>query len=125
MTVNLKYEIPDDYFDSLPDRMMQRIEFEENKKRKKRGLVFKLINVSVAAVLCAGIFCAFAFSESGETSVEENSYESLYLTDILGKSGDVSLLYYSSPDEQISGGADWTEVLSEYPSPITISEYYD
>ena len=125
--MNIQFDIPDGYFENLSDRLMQRIEYEEVRKKRKRRVIIRSLSFSAAAVLCAGVFC-FPLINSGTSPDKENSapdYYVQYASDLLENSGDVTALYYTSTDEAFSFKADFTEILNDYPSPITINEYYD
>ena len=125
--MNVQFDIPEGYFENLPDRLIQRIEFEDNQKKRKRHIILKRLCFSAAAVLCAGVFC-LPLINSGALNENQNSapdYYIQYASDLLEKSGDVTALYYTSMDETFYVKADLTDILNDYPSPITINEYYD
>jgi hypothetical protein len=125
--MNVQFDIPEGYFENLPDRLIQRIEFEDNQKKRKRHIILKRLCFSAAAVLCAGVFC-LPLINSGALNENKNSapdYYIQYASDLLEKSGDVTALYYTSMDETFYVKADLTDILNDYPSPITINEYYD
>ncbi|MBQ3656952.1 MAG: hypothetical protein II956_08945 [Bacteroidales bacterium] len=127
MAMNVQFDIPDGYFENLSDRIMNRIDYEENKRKHKRNLIIRRLCFSAAAVLCAGIFCFSFFKTdfSDKNSEKNTDYYTQYASDLLGNSADVTALYYTSGEDNSFLSEDLSEVLNNYPSPITISEYYD
>ena len=128
--MNLNFDIPDGYFDELPDKIMQKIVFEDKKEKLKRNFIVRSVFFAAAAVLCAGIFLPILFQNANSSiantqKVSTPDYNASYALDLLSTSTDEAALYYTSFDEQKNSKTDFTEIIINYPTPITINNYYE
>ena len=127
----MKFDVPDGYFDTLADNVMQRIEYEERKSKHKKNIVIKaLLAVSSAAAVVGGIIFGWNSNESqlNQTASSEYDYQSYYMDISSNVHNDIAVLDYLSQQEASSSSVsenyyDDVDIVSEYPTPITF--YYD
>ena len=117
------FTVPDGYFDSLQERIMNRIQAEES-QRKPFARIIKMtpFRTLVAAAACiiliftgASLFVKYADKQQlvlAQTTVDEDFYQWFYASDmttLLAESLDITMpesfaedeLYYSEEDEAI------------------------
>jgi hypothetical protein len=127
----MKFDVPDGYFDTLADNVMQRIEYEERKSKHKKNIVIKaLLAVSSAAAVVGGIIFWPVSTESNynQTASSDYDYQSYYMDISSNVHNDIAVLDYISQQEASSNSVsenyyDDIDILNEYPAPITF--YYD
>ena len=123
--MNIKFDIPENYFEDLPDKMIRRIEFEERKSARKRTVFTKILTYGAAAVICLGVFIENLQKQNVLTNENAFSgdYENEYAADIVQTINDAAVLYYTSPESD-NTKHDLSDIADSYPSPITMYDNY-
>ena len=122
--MKINYYIPENYFDTLPDRMMSRIAFEDRKSAQRRTVLTKFLTYASAAVICCGMVSDVFMKKSEIFPAPGRDYVREYTEDLASKSTDAAVLYYTTEDDAVSESVDLSDVADIYPSPVTI-DYYD
>lgn len=128
MTMNIKYDIPKDYFESLPDKIMDRINFEQSSPNRGKMRILKFITYAAAVFIGFGIFYIEVLEKSANKEnkeIENSDFWEDYQNDLATKNTDVKVLYYTEEDKLASDKSNLIEIMNEYPSPITFYENYD
>ena len=130
-TINIKYDTPSGYFESLPDKIMQRIDFEEKASNKRHSRILRILTYAAAALIGFGIFYIETLKQTVSSPAYENEnisdyYFSDYKNELAGKITDINVLSYIYPeDKSVLEKSQMIDVMNGYPSPITFYDNYD
>ena len=106
----IKFDVPDGYFDTLADNVMQRIDFDDKQRKKRRSTVVRSIFAMAAAAAIAGVV---VFGP-------QNRPADHYLTNISRQYSDINVIDYidqsnNTDDAKTEYDAD---LVAMYASPI-------
>lgn len=118
---DFKFDIPSGYFDTLADRVMDRIQIEDTKNKRRKSLIFKITVALAACIAGFGIYNSLFMPKHSVILQSERDYVSQYKLDIVSKLSDVNLLDYmtTSSSEITRSSVDYTDIVNDYPLPIT------
>lgn len=122
----LEFDVPEGYFDSLADRVMNRIEFEDKRESKRKSLTIRFLLPIAAAIIGVGVFVHYFFrTDAIQVSAPQSDYQSDYEANLVIKSSDLTMLFYAqeAPSADASEN-DIVEVVPDYPCPINLDYEY-
>jgi len=117
----IKFDVPDGYFDTLADNVMQRIDFDDKQRKKRRSTVVRSIFAMAAAAAIAGVVVFGPQSSPNAThSDAQQQFSDHYLTNISRQYSDINVIDYidqsnNTDDAKTEYDAD---LLAMYASPI-------
>ena len=117
----IKFDVPDGYFDTLADNVMQRIDFDDKQRKKRRSTVVRSIFAMAAAAAIAGVVVFGPQSSPNAThSDAQQQFSDHYLTNISRQYSDINVIDYidqsnNTDDAKTEYDAD---LVAMYASPI-------
>jgi ABC-type transporter MlaC component len=117
----IKFDVPDGYFDTLADNVMQRIDFDDKQRKKRRSTVVRSIFAMAAAAAIAGVVVFGPQNRPNAThSDAQQQFSDHYLTNISRQYSDINVIDYidqsnNTDDAKTEYDAD---LLAMYASPI-------
>ena len=117
----IKFDVPDGYFDTLADNVMQRIDFEDKQRKKRRSTVVRSIFAMTAAAAIAGVVVFGPQNRPNAThSDAQQQFSDHYLTNISRQYSDINVIDYidqsnNTDDAKTEYDAD---LVAMYASPI-------
>ena len=117
----IKFDVPDGYFDTLADNVMQRIDFDDRQRKKRRTTVIRSVFAMAAAAAIAGV-AVFGLQDR-PADIPENGQQQFsdhYITNISSQYNDINVIDYidqiNNPDEDATEYDD--DLLALYASPV-------
>jgi len=117
----IKFDVPDGYFDTLADNVMQRIDFDDKQRKKRRSTVVRSIFAMAAAAAIAGVVVFGPQNRPNAThSDAQQQFSDHYLTNISRQYSDINVIDYidqsnNTDDAKTEYDAD---LVAMYASPI-------
>ncbi len=117
----IKFDVPDGYFDTLADNVMQRIDFDDKQRKKRRSTVVRSIFAMAAAAVIAGVVVFGPQNRPAAThSDAQQQFSDHYLTNISRQYSDINVIDYidqsnNTDDAKTEYDAD---LVAMYASPI-------
>ncbi len=117
----IKFDVPDGYFDTLADNVMQRIDFDDRQRKKRRITVVRSVFAMAAAAAIAGV--AVFGPQDRPSDIPENGQQQFsdhYITNISSQYNDINVIDYinqnsTNDDTELEYDAD---IVALYASPI-------
>lgn len=117
----IKFDVPDGYFDTLADNVMQRIDFDDKQRKKRRSTVVRSIFAMAAAAAIVGVVVFGPQNRPNAThSDAQQQFSDHYLTNISRQYSDINVIDYidqsnNTDDAKTEYDAD---LVAMYASPI-------
>ena len=117
----MKFDIPDGYFDTLADNVMQSIDFDNRRRRRRRTNVLRTFGaiMVVAFVACIAVFeqqtTHTDFPGNGQQQFSEH-----YITRLSQQYSDINVIeYIDQANEQTDDVENYdADLLAMYASPV-------
>ena len=117
----MKFDIPDGYFDALADNVMQRIDFDDKRRKRRRTNVLRTFGVIMVVAFVAGI--AVFGQQTQRTSFPENEEQQFsehYLTNMSQQYSDINVIEYIDQANDQDNDIEYydTDLLALYACPV-------
>ncbi|MBO4772704.1 MAG: hypothetical protein J5595_09210 [Bacteroidales bacterium] len=117
----MKFDIPDGYFDALADNVMQSIDFDEKRRKRRRANVLRTFGAILVVAFVAGI--AVFEQKNSQTNFpvsEEQQFAAYYITNLSQQYSDINVIeYIDQANEQDYDIEDYdADLLAMYASPV-------
>lgn len=117
----IKFDVPDGYFDTLADNVMQRIDFDDKQRKKRRSTVVRSIFAMAAAAAIAGVVVFGPQNRPNAThSDAQQQFSDHYLTNISRQYSDINVIDYIDQSNNTDNAKTEydADLLAMYASPI-------
>ena len=117
----MKFEIPDGYFDTLADNVIQRIDYDNKCRKRRRNKVLRTIGAAVAVIIVAG--AAVLWQQAPQSNLPQNEqqqFSSHYITHVSQKYSDINVIeYIDQANNESDDIEDYdSELVAMYASPV-------
>ncbi|MCR5454163.1 MAG: hypothetical protein K6F33_04155 [Bacteroidales bacterium] len=121
----INFDVPDGYFDTLADNVMQRIDYDDKQRKKRRTMVVRSIFAMASAAAIAGV--AIFGLQDRPVAIPENGqqiFSNRYISTISSQCNDINVIEYIEQKERednevVEYDAD---LLAMYASPINFMD---
>ena len=117
----IKFDVPDGYFDTLADNVMQRIDFDDKQRKKRRSTVVRSIFAMAAAAAIAGVVVFGPQNRPNAThSDAQQQFSDHYLTNISRQYSYINVIDYIDQSNNTDNAKTEydADLLAMYASPI-------
>lgn len=117
----MKFDIPDGYFDALADNVMQRIDFDDKRRKRRRTNVLRTFGAIMVVAFVAGI--AVFGQQTQRTNFPENEEQQFsehYLTNMSQQYSDINVIEYIDQANDQDNDIEYydTDLLALYACPV-------
>ena len=115
----MKFDVPDGYFDTLADNVMQRIDFDDHLRRRRRTITLRAI-VAMAAVVTGVVFMTHRNVATDLPENPQQQFAEQYVNTASMQLSDINVIEYLDQSAQQDDGFDAydTDLLAMYASPV-------
>lgn len=117
----LNFEVPDGYFETLADNVMQRIDFDDRQQKKRRTKIVRSIMAIASAATLVGI-AVLGLKDHPNAIIEneQQMFSTYYLSSISAQYNDINVIDYidQNNNPEYEDTEYDTDMLAMYASPI-------
>ncbi|MBO7567941.1 MAG: hypothetical protein J6T60_12700 [Bacteroidales bacterium] len=121
----MTFEVPDGYFDTLADNVMQRIDFEDRQRKDRRVKFMRACGLMAAVVAGIAIFLNVGRTEPTFSDSPQQMFSQQYVTIMSQQYSDITVIDFinqntNESEAEINEAASEydIELLSMYASPV-------
>lgn len=115
----MKFDVPDGYFDTLADNVMQRIDFDDRRRRHRRTVALRTI-VAMAAVATGVVLMMHRNVATDMPENPQQQFAEQYVNNVSAQLSDINVIEYLDQNSQQSDAVEPydTDLLAMYASPV-------
>lgn len=115
----MKFDVPDGYFDTLADNVMQRIDFDDKQRRRRRTITLRTV-LAMAAAVTGIVVMTHRDTSADMPDNPQQQFAEQYVNNVTVQLSDMNVIEYLDQNAQQSGSVDAydTDLLAMYASPV-------
>ncbi len=115
----MKFDVPDGYFDTLADNVMQRIDFDDKQRRRRRTITLRTV-LAMAAAVTGIVVMTHRDTSADMPDTPQQQFAEQYVNNVTVQLSDMNVIEYLDQNAQQSDSVDAydTDLLAMYASPV-------
>ena len=115
----MKFDVPDGYFDTLADNVMQRIDFDDKQRRRRRTITLRTV-LAMAAAVTGIVVMTHRDTSADMPDNPQQQFAEQYVNNVTVQLSDMNVIEYLDQNAQQSDYVDAydTDLLAMYASPV-------
>ncbi len=115
----MKFDVPDGYFDTLADNVMQRIDFDDKQRRRRRTITLRTV-LAMAAAVTGIVVMTHRDTSADMPDNPQQQFAEQYVNNVTVQLSDMNVIEYLDQNAQQSDSVDAydTDLLAMYASPV-------